>query len=281
MILRATAGVRSVAFHPDGEQIAAASGDGTVIVLDARTGKVVQTLSGHQESVFSVAFSPGGRHLASASEDRTIRLWDLATGQEVFRRGGQTGEFVGAAYSLAFSPDGRYLVAGSEDRCAIVWDASDGREVRRLPEHESAVTSVAFSPDGRFLATGSKAGALRIWEAGTGRLVRIVRADETHVSAIVFRPTASGWRRQVWIAPRSSGTRPAVRLLQTLNGHGGYISGLALSRDGRRLASSDLEGKTVKIWEPLTGRENPESPRAHRRLHLCGVQPGRHAGRLR
>jgi WD40 repeat protein len=255
VILRAPAGVHSVAFRPDGEQIAAASADGTVKVLDARTGKVVQTLRGHRTSVFGVAFSPDGRHLASASEDRTIRLWDLATGHEVFCRGGQTGEFVGLAYSVAFSPDGRQLVAGSEDGGAIVWDAANGSEVRRLPGHEKAASSVAFSPDGRLVATGSWAGVLRIWDARTGQLLRTVRGHDDGISAVVFHPDGR------WLATASFDRAAKVwdattgELLQTLSGHAGLISGLAFSRDGRRLASSGGEEKTVKIWDPLNGRE--------------------------
>ncbi len=191
-IILATAGVNGVAFSPDGEQIAAASGDGSVQVLDARTGKVVRSLRGHRKLAFSVAFSPDGHHLASASEDQTIRLWDLdlATGQEeVFRRGGQMGEGVGLAYCVAFSPDGRQLVAGSEDGGAIVWDSADGSEVCRLTGHEKAASSVAFSPDGRLVATGSWSGVLRIWEARTGLLLRTVRAHPSdRVSAVVFFP---------------------------------------------------------------------------------------------
>src|SRR6185503_12720501 len=48
--------------------------------------------------------------------------------------------------------------------------------------------------------------------------------------------------------------------LQTLGGqlgvgHTGMISGLAFSRDGRRLFSSGGEDKTVKVWDPQTGEE--------------------------
>jgi WD40 repeat protein len=189
MVLRATAVVHSVAFSPDGEQIAAASEDGTVKVLDSRTGRVAQTLPGHRASVFSVAFSPDGRHLASASEDRTIRLWDRATGQDVFSRDGQGGEFVGVAYSLAFSPNGRHLVAGSDGGLAIVWDVADGSEVYRLPGHEKAAECVAFSPDGRLVATGDWAGLLRIWDARTGQPLRTVPAHGLHrISAVAFHP---------------------------------------------------------------------------------------------
>jgi WD40 repeat protein len=256
VILRVPAGVNSVAFRPDGEQIAAACADGTVRVLDARTGKVVRTLPGHRDFVFGVAFSPNGRHVASAGEDRTIRLWDLATGQEVFRRGGTTAEFVGSGYSVAFSPDGRQLVAGSEGGDAIVWDTADGREVFRFPGHERAASSVAFSPDGRLLATGSWSGVLRIWDARTGHLLRTVPAHPNdRISGIVFladgrRLATAGFDRILKVWDPATGAP-----LQTLSGHTGIISGLALSPDGRRLASSGGEEKAVKIWDPVTGRE--------------------------
>jgi WD40 repeat protein len=40
-----------------------------------------------------------------------------------------------------------------------------------------------------------------------------------------------------------------------LGGHAGIITGLAFTRDGRRLFSSGGEDKIIKVWDPLTGRE--------------------------
>ena len=73
--------------------------------------------------------------------------------------------------------------------------------------------------------------------------------------AVVFRPdgrwlaTASFDRTiKVWDATTGE-------LLHTLRGHTGVITGLAFSRDGRRLFSSGGEDKTVKVWDPQTERE--------------------------
>jgi eukaryotic-like serine/threonine-protein kinase len=256
VVLRTNALVQSIAFRADGEQIVASSEEGTVRVLDSRTGRLIQTIPGHGAAVFSVAFSPDGRHVALASEDRTIRLCDLATGRDVFSRGGQVGDFVGVAYSVAFRPDGRHLAGGSDDGLAIVWDVADGSEVFRLPGHEKAAECVAFSPDGRLVATGSWAGILRIWDAGTGELIRAVPAHgQDRISAVAFDPdgrwlATASYDRTVKVWDATNGEP-----LRTLTGHAGLVSGVAFSRDGRRLASIGGEDKTVKIWDPLSGRE--------------------------
>jgi WD40 repeat protein len=67
--------INGLAFGPEGDRLAVASGDRLVRVWDVTTGKLIYTLRGHENPVRSVAFAPNGHFLASV-EGGECRIWD-------------------------------------------------------------------------------------------------------------------------------------------------------------------------------------------------------------
>ncbi|NDJ78677.1 MAG: tetratricopeptide repeat protein [Chloroflexi bacterium] len=155
--------VQTVAFHPDGTQLASAGDDTTIRLWDLATGQTVRTFDGHTWVVGSVTFSPDGMQLASASLDGTVRLWDAATAEPL-----RVLEADGPLWQVAYSPDGQLVAAGGRDGAITVWSVETGERLLTLPAHDGWTHTVAFSPDGRLLASAGEDGRIRLWAVPEG-----------------------------------------------------------------------------------------------------------------
>lgn len=71
--------VNDVAISPDGTRAVVAVGT-RVLLYDAVTGELLESLRGHKETVRSVDYSFDGSHFASCGKDRVVVIWK-ANGQ--------------------------------------------------------------------------------------------------------------------------------------------------------------------------------------------------------
>ncbi|KAJ5901856.1 G-protein beta WD- 40 repeats containing protein [Penicillium taxi] len=240
--------VTTVAFSPDGTQIASGSYDKTIKLWDTTTGDLRKTLEGHWGSVDTVAFSPDGTQIASGSRDNTIKLWDTTTGDLRKTLEGHSSSVT----TVAFSPDGTQIASGSDDNTIKLWDTTTGDLRKTLEGHSSWVYTVAFSPDGTQIASGSRDTTIKLWDTTTGDLRKTLEGHSSTVWAVAFSPDgtqiASGsLDNTIKLWDTTTGD-----LRKTLEGHSSTVWAVAFSPDGTQIASGSSDN-TIKLWDTTTG----------------------------
>ncbi|MEO5376305.1 MAG: caspase family protein [Magnetococcus sp. DMHC-6] len=133
-----------------------------------------------------------------------------------------------AINDVAVSPDGTWFASASGNHAVQVWNVDNGQREVNLTGHNQPVRSVAFVenleeffgtplPKNLSMAPAGKAFLVTGSEDGTARLWRM----ETRETLLTFR------------------------------GHTGSVTGVAPTRDGKRLITSSLDG-TLRIWDLRT-----------------------------
>ncbi len=161
-----TEAILSVAFSPDGSQLATASGDTTVRVWDMHTETPRFTLKGHTNWVQIVAWSPDGKMLVSGGMDKTIRLWNPKTGAPI---GDALKAHSQSVTAIAWEPrcankEYNRFASAARDGTVRVWDAILRRVLFVLTQHTAPVTCLRWGGSNT-IYTGSRDKTIKVWDA--------------------------------------------------------------------------------------------------------------------
>ena len=225
-----------------------------------REGEIAK-LEGHTGPVLTLALTPDGKRLVSGSEDRSVRVWDLETRKQIFESLGHTGR----VHAVAVTPDGRRILSGSFDDTLRVWDAGMGRNLAIHRGHTDTINTIAVMKDGRRVLTGSDDKTIRIWDIQRG--IDLGRLEiGTNIRSIAVAPGGNllvagvnDGSVRIWdIAARTE--------VERLNLHRSDVTSVAISSDGRRIATAS-DDDTGLVWDawlsgpPLLERAKTMVPR--------------------
>jgi WD40 repeat protein len=253
--------VFAAAFSPDGSRFAYGDTHGNLHVRQTETTELLWSQPAHAHFLRALVFSADGTRLYSggghsisttiSEEVGAIRIWDAASGKSVGKLTGHSA----AVQCLALSPDGTRLFsgAGSGDRkdCTVrLWDLASSNELRIFDDHKNPVIGVCFAPDGKRFVSASH-GQTFLWD---------LEAPPTKQRRQL---TVQGTRALSFVDERQLVTVENDRQLVVISADGDVISGrfmphlvngLALSKDGKYLATANSNGTGYVLRLPLRGR---------------------------
>ncbi len=244
----------SLAFSPDGGTLAAGDGVGNLWRWNTATWQMQEVLpSGLSGAVVALAYQPHGHALALAGLDTSfnpaIAFWDTTGG--AYAVSATIAAHTGYIGGLAFSPDGALMLSGGGDATVGFWNTRTFTVPELLTTSEPVGDVAASAYDSRVLASALLRGAPLLWDRVTrsqeslpypeGKILPTAQIAFDPVAPLLAGGTTDG-HLLFWDTEQK---RPIGAPVQSYGSHA--VTDVAISADGRWLASGDEEG-AVLVW---------------------------------
>ena len=120
--------VLDLAYRPGTNELAIASADSTIRIVNVETLQEIRTIASHADWVTAVAWSDDGTRLASASRDKSVKVYDGATGELLSSYLGHGA----AVRGVSILADNKHVVSVGADNKLHRWNVGDAKKVAEI-----------------------------------------------------------------------------------------------------------------------------------------------------
>lgn len=265
-----------IALASDGSTVAC-TGEHSLQLWPEFEGSVAIPLAVPKGRVDCLEFSPDGTRLAfvesnapwrkADKDEALLRLIDVPSGDEVARFEIAQTDMKHLGGGLAYHPKGHEIALGTGGGLFQVLDARDlswKRTLREADGYHGDVMSLRWSSDGQRIAAFERGEAYYVFDAQSGELDLYLPCAELEFNVhLDFTPdnkrlvVSSPDSNPVLIDLDAGSNAPFRELL----GHSTPVEQLAVSRDGRWLASASVAEDGIRVWDPIAGTLHVEVKR--------------------
>ncbi|KAJ8594797.1 WD40 repeat-like protein, partial [Rhizopogon salebrosus TDB-379] len=261
----------SLAWAPNGTRLFSVGSrlDPTIREWDTSSWKQIgEPWTGHADNINTVLVNPNTTFIASVSDDCQVRLWRLSD-----RRTIVILKDTSKVYCASFSADGTRILSGGKSSVFKEWSVPE--EALILLED----TPKGETQDSDLKATLPAESLLRLRSAPstsitTAKLVQVIprisqprRAFKGHKRTVFAVALLDGHRMVTSSADQTLilwSLKDGV-VLKKMEGHKNDVMALAVSRDGKLIASGDDNGALI-AWDGVTGESLTQAITVHSSL---------------
>jgi dipeptidyl aminopeptidase/acylaminoacyl peptidase len=262
--------IQLLTFSPDGKQLAIASANQSIRVVDASSGKETAHSTNRDRHTHLLRYTDDGQLIAVSTSwkdgNQSLAIWNVLADKTICEFTLLRSDLpkdsplspIGVGH-LVLSPDGHLLVGEAYSRqgrrTIATWDLANKKEGKLLVPDESAPGPYKFSPDSKWLVSSGLADSpIRLWDIATGKELCRLAGLQDRIHQFAFSPdgqvVATGLTNDticMWQVP-------AGKEIRRCQGHEQRTTYVAFSPNGLTLVSGS-EDKTVRIWDVVTGKE--------------------------
>jgi WD40 repeat protein len=233
----------ALAFSANGRLFASTGSDRVIHIWEPKTGRIIQSLTGHTDYVVQLLFIDD-RTLLSRSYDATIRQWDLTTGEYTVLN------YLDRQWCMVLhsSPDGSQILFGSDTPILTILDRST-QTLASYPAVGNRVRTLAYTHDSRSIVAVTDDRQLNCWDTQANYRHRHWQLGDREINSILPHPI----QFHLLVVATEDGQISIWDLYQQICldrcvGHVQEIRSLQTISDPDRLVSCGTNG-SIKVWE--------------------------------